>query len=334
MGGILVDLVRLTIFILFLPLIIIFIGPLLMLAVLRGRQWMGPLTLDSTGYNLVGRVGIFMLGLAIWLLVWSGLVWLAFEAASPPAVIVQTPLPAPPATEPAVEPTATLTSTPIATAPTSTPTPTPVPPTPTPTPTLGPIIPSNVNTLTPTPVSPTPTPTPLFNETLATNTPLPTSNVVEVSPTVAATLTVADRQAVVATIEEGNLLLQNAISLANEDNIKKLEVIWQGRALTRVADFATGLYGRYAKPFTASFDFVVPPSISAQNSAGEVVITSREKWSYSGPSKTDEESFEFTYTVRLADEGWVITKYSYRNLPLPTPTTIPRDDFAAATPQN
>jgi hypothetical protein len=191
-----------------------------------------------------------------------------------------------------------------------------------------------VNTLTPTPVSPTPTPTPLFNETLATNTPLPTSNVVEVSPTVAATLTVADRQAVVATIEEGNLLLQNAISLANEDNIKKLEVIWQGRALTRVADFATGLYGRYAKPFTASFDFVVPPSISAQNSAGEVVITSREKWSYSGPSKTDEESFEFTYTVRLADEGWVITKYSYRNLPLPTPTTIPRDDFAAATPQN
>jgi hypothetical protein len=313
MGGILVDLVRLTIFILFLPLIIIFIGPLLMLAVLRGRQWMGPLTLDSTGYNLVGRVGIFMLGLAIWLLVWSGLVWLAFEAASPPAVIVQTPLPAPPATEPAVEPTATLTSTPIATAPTSTPTPTPVPPTPTPTPTLGPIIPSNV---------------------LATNTPSPTSDVGEVSPTVAATLTVADRQAVVATIEEANLLLQNAISLANEDNIKKLEAIWQGRALTRVADFATELYGRYAKPFTVSFDFMIPPRISAQSPAGDVVITSREKWSYRGPSKVDEESFEFTYTLRSVNEGWVITKYSYRNLPLPTPTTIPRDDFAAATPQN
>lgn len=334
MGAILVDLVRLIIFILLLPLVIIFIGPLLMLAVLRGRQWMGPITLDSTSYNVVGRVGIFLLGLAIWLLVWSGLVWLAFEATSLPPVIVQTPQPVPTATEPAIEPTATLTPAPTTTVPTNTPTPTPVPPTSTPTPTLGPIIPSSISTLTPTPVVPTSTPTPLFNETLATNTPVPTSNVGQVTATAAATLTAADRQAVVATIAEANLLLQNAISLANEDNIEKLEVIWRERALTRVADFATELYGRYAKPFNVSFEFMIPPRINSQNSAGEVVAISREKWRYRGPSGVDEESFEFTYTLRAGAGGWVITKYSYRNLPLPTPTTIPQADVAAATPQN
>ncbi len=336
------DLVRLIILILFLPLIIIFIGPLLVLAVFRGRQRMGPITLSSTHYNWVGRIGIFMLGLAIWLLVWSGLAWLVVSATSLVPVMVQIPPTEAAVIELVVEPTMMLTPSPSVVPATSTQTPTPAPPTPTftpsPTPTLGPIVPAAqvTPTATPTPVptstpGPTFTPTPLFNEILATNTPNAVLTATGTRPILRATFTPAERQAAIDTLEEANVLLRNAIGQANEENIEKLGEIWRGQGLVKTIDFASELYERYAKPFTVSFEYMTPPRISEEAAAGELVVTSREQWRYGGPTMVNEEAFEFIYTLSPEDGRWVITKYSYRNLPLPTPTAILLDNPATAT---
>ena len=105
----LADLVRLILLILFLPIVLIFIGPLLILAVLRGCQPMGPITLDTSRYSTVGRVGALALGILLWLVVWGGLAWFVLYAFSPLNVITSASrtVPTP------VTPQATPTSTPI-----------------------------------------------------------------------------------------------------------------------------------------------------------------------------------------------------------------------------
>jgi len=324
--AVLADLVRLIILILFLPLIIIFIGPFLVISVLRGRQGMGPITLDSTRYDFAGRAGIFMLGLAIWILVWSGLAWLGLNAVLPAPVAVQPPLPG--ADIPTAGLMLTFTPAPSATPVTRTPTLTPVPPTstltPTPTPTLGPIIPVPAPPGAPAVVF---TSTPLFNEKPAANTPTPNA-VLTVTPlfpipTITVTLVLTGRQAAIDTLEEANKLLRNAIALANKENIENLGAVWRDRALTNIADFASELYGRYAKPFSVDFEYISPPTIRDRLSNGDIVVISRERWRYGGPTAVDEEAFEFVYTFSQREGRWVITKYSYKNLPLSTPTTIP-----------
>ena len=71
----LADFGRLVLLILLLPLILILIGPLLILAAIRGHQPLGPITLDTARYKPVARTGAFILGLLLWLLVWGGLAW-------------------------------------------------------------------------------------------------------------------------------------------------------------------------------------------------------------------------------------------------------------------
>jgi hypothetical protein len=132
-----------------------------------------------------------------------------------------------------------------------------------------------------------------------------------------------DRQAAVASLEEANLLLQEAIGLANEENLEALGTIWQDEALTGITGFASELYDRYAKPLTVGFEYLSPPRITGQNSANEILVTTTEQWSYGGPTTVNQESFEFTYTLTQKDGRWVITNYRFLNLPLPTPTTIP-----------
>lgn len=68
----LADLGRLIILILLLPLILILIGPFLVLAVLRGKQQLGPIVLNAARYDTLGRAGIFMLGISAWALVGAG----------------------------------------------------------------------------------------------------------------------------------------------------------------------------------------------------------------------------------------------------------------------
>lgn len=333
---------RLAILVLLLPVILIFVGPLLVLAALRGSQGMGPITWDTSRYDTAGRLGILMLGMALWLLVWVGLVWLfltnpsfqpvlaqilpptpapelAAEATSPPAASpTQPPLDTP---TPLVINTETSTSTPAQPdAPTASPTSTltPLPPTPTPPNTLTPVLAGSPTvalieeteeaTLTPSPTATRPSPT-----ATATATPA-------VTPTPQPTPTFGERQAALETVRNGNALLREAISLANEENIANLETVWEGKALTVIEKFALDLNDRYTRrPLTVAFEYVRPPAIETQPETGQLVVTSQENWSYSGPTTTYREAFEFIYSLERVNGRWMITTYTFRNLPTPRP---------------
>ena len=89
----------LVVAILLLPIFLIIIGPLLVLAAVRGRQSVGPIMLNSSQYGAAGRIGALMLGLGLWLLIWGGLVWVIVNGLLPsstPTVAVATPTLAPP----------------------------------------------------------------------------------------------------------------------------------------------------------------------------------------------------------------------------------------------
>jgi hypothetical protein len=337
----------LILLILFLPLFVIFIGPLLVLAALRGRQPVGPIILNTLRYGIVGRVGAFMLGLAIWILVWSGLTWVVINGLLPSSTVAVLPFPTSttasvniptPLTERLPSPSPGVGTEGFDTGPQGE-TPTPLPPTFTVTPTLlsststpGSIATVSVATSIFTPLVDS---TPPLTKTPITGTPEPTPSPVsdrsadseqfEISETDVLTspLTRAEEQAVIAAVEEGNLLLREAISLANQENIQKLETVWRGRALTKAQDFVVDIYGRYIKPFDVQFEYVISPTLSNQSTQGQVIVVSQETWIYEGPTKAEREAFEFTYTLNKEDGRWVITQYGYRNLPTPVPTATP-----------
>lgn len=328
---ILIDLGRLIIFILLLPIAIILIGPLLVLAVFRGQQRMGPIVLNSSRYDIVGRIGILMLGLAIWLLVWSGLLWFALLATSP-SVLVGIPFIGPNISELIDEPTPTvvLPTVRVVTSPSVTPTAQPE---------TSPEVSPTIET-----ISPTSTPSVTKAATQVINTPTPelspaptsttrSTRTVTAAPTSLGqpSFTSADEESVIETITEANLLLQNAITLPSEENLANLGVIWQDRALTKVERFATEQYERYRKPFSAQFEFIISPTISEEGS-DQIIVTSRERWSYGGVSNTNEESFDFVYTLIQKDDRWVIIYYSYRNLPSPTPANVSPTGTVTVTP--
>ena len=318
MRNILTGLGCFILFILLLPLGLIFSGPLLILAALRGRQPAGPITLDTEQYGLPGRLAALLAGLALWLLVWGGLAWvivngflvepkIAGEARTPPAPLVMaTPNNLLPTTLPSPTPRletqpSTFTPTPVLSTPTLSATSMPTALSSTPALTVTPAIGAVTSTVTPTPLPPA-------NQAGLTLTPIITTP-----------LTPADRDTIVATVEEGNLLLREALSLANEQNLQKLETVWQGQALTKAQNFAADIYRRYAKPFEVKFEYLSQPVIN-QNEAGRLTVISRETWTYQGQKGVENESFEFVYTLARADEHWVIIQYSYRNLPTPTVT--------------
>jgi len=319
---------------LFLPLGLIFIGPLLVLAVVRGRQPVGPITLNTLRYGPLGRLGALLLGMALWLLVWSGLGWVfvnGFLAAPPvvdmpsvtPAAVVSSPVPTMPAKFQGETPLPS---------PTTASTPTPLPP-------IEPSPPeAGSETSTPTPLALTPSPTsrpgstPVVTVTMVVSTPTPSAQPASASnsgqttlkDTISLTspLTLAGREAAVATVKEGNRLLREAISLANQDNLQKLDAVWQGQALTKAQNFAADIYRRYAKPFDVQFEYLTPPTLG-QNLIGQVIIVSQETWIYQGRSGVERDSFEFTYTLTQENDRWFITQYSYHNLSLPAPTATP-----------
>ncbi len=339
------DFFRLVGFVLFLIVVIIFIGPLLILSVIRGQQKIGPITFNSSQYNSAGRAGMLMLGLALWVLLWGGAALLALNMLVPPvstptvaqALAIETPQTAPPTATPTTV-TDTPTPVPVDTpTPEDTLTPTPVLPTKTPEPTS---TPTPADTPTPSPPTDTPTATPLFNESLVTSTDVPGADAeAETLPTATSratspagsrlnitpqpTLTIVERNQVIAAVQEGNKLLRDAVALANQDNLNNLEGVWQGKALAVVEEFATDLYDRYTQPFTVDFEYISPPVVGNPVGQGQVGVTSREKWSYGGPSDVHEEAFEFIYTLKKQDDEWIIIWYSYRNLPVPSSTPTP-----------
>ncbi len=366
----LADLVRLILLILFLPLILILIGPLLILAVWRGHQPMGPIMLDTSRYSPVGRVSAFGLGVVLWLLVWGSLAWLMFTAFSPVTILTALSPSAPAtvalpetATPTPIPPTPTLVTIVELTSSPATPTPlsvisTPTQPAPSPTPSETPTPPSVVSTPTQPAPSPTPsdTPTPLVPTVTSTSTPEPSPSATPTSsletltpvplasPTIPltrpnngtatatrtispqATLTVAERKAVAGTVEEGNILLREAITDASPEKLQQMETIWRGLALQVARNFAVKIHEQYAKPVQVQFEYLEPPTVDQASARAEVTVTSRERWSYGGPTQTDkEEVFDFIYTLAQEDGRWLIIRYTYRNVsatstPIPTPS--------------
>ena len=342
----LADLVRLILLILFLPLILIFIGPLLILAVFRGHQPMGPIPLDMSRYGSVGRIGAFILGVVLWGLVWGGLLWLMLNAFIPLTAVTAVPSVAPATVAPSdtptpspVPPTPTLvtivelTSSPLTPTPVGVvDTPSPLPSTPTPIDTAVPVSPTALPTAT-AQATPTVTPSPLpATPTLQPPTPQPTDLVqssatqAAARPTISpqATLTLAERRAVVEVVEEGNILLREAITDGSEEKLQQMEAIWQGLALRVARNFAIETHAKYAKPVQVQYEYIKSPTVDPESSQAEVVVTSREKWTYGGPTQTDkEEIFDFIYTLTEKDGRWLISRYTYRNLPSSTTTPAP-----------
>lgn len=310
-----------------LPLGLLFIGPLLTLAALRGVQQVGPLILNPSQQGVGGRIRALILGLLLWLAVWGGLAVLLGRAGLPaigsvssltlqtgvaPTLPVASPPPSPTRT-PSASPMPQATSTPTRPEREETPpaspslTPSPMPPTRTPT----------SPTATTKPLSPSPAPSPT-----ATPTPLPAP---------IATLSPEETSKAISTVESANELLRAAVIEPSIGNLAELENLWRGEALAKAQAFAQDLYQRYLRPLEVTFTYILPPVALEGTSSDSAIVISSESWTYTGPRASYRESFEFTYTLSRQDEGWVITEYGYRNVPsslppgegIPTPISTP-----------
>ncbi len=135
------------------------------------------------------------------------------------------------------------------------------------------------------------------------------------SPAPVATLSPAQEREAIAAVEAANELLRDAVIQPSIGNLAELEVLWQGEALAKAQAFAQDLYSRYLRPLDVTFSYLHPPVVRARPSSDTAIVTSTEVWTYAGPHASRRESFEFTYTLSQQDDGWVITNYSYRNVP-------------------
>jgi hypothetical protein len=337
-----------VVFILF-PLSLLLIGPLLVLAALRGVQRIGPIVFEPERSGVGGRILALLLGLTLWLVIWGGLVLLvgpvlpaltpagempgATAAASAPTKTPRptfTPSPAPPpatsAPTLASQPLATSTPAPLPPA-TDTPvlapaTSTPEPPPATDTPAPAPVTATPVPIPSPTPVPPTATPT--RPPTASAQPPLGTP-----APTVTPVATLAPDQAAqaIAVVEKANDLLRAAVVEPSLGNLAALETAWRGDALRDAQAFAQDLSRRYVRPLEVTFVYLSPPSAREGILPDTAVVTSAETWTYAGPRSSRSESFEFTYTMAPQDSSWIIIAYSYHNVPggavMPSPTSTP-----------
>ncbi len=275
-----------------------------------------------------------MLGLALWLLIWSGLLWVGLLYVSPTSSIAQLLFPAPAPTATAT-PVPTETGTPIITA------------SPTPTATQGtsvlvsipvtetvPVIPSNTpsatNTVIDLPtitntsviITPTDTSKPSNTPTL-TLSPAPTSTQSVTTPTIEITSTndqsQLDEETIQAILEEGNAILLAAITETTDGNLEQLQTVWRGRALTKAENFVTDTNNRFSANTVIELEYLSPLNISPYSTERQVVVLIQENWRYQGTVRTYEEQFEFIYTLTQDDGEWVISDYTYRNLPTESP---------------
>ena len=329
-----------------LPLAVLVIGPLLTLAALRGRQRIGPITLEPGRRGMAGRIGALLLGVVVWLVVWGGLAMILAWAlptvggrrsasilqmnvtpTQPPVVATLTPTPAPPATpQPLASPIPTLAQTEEAPTPSPSVTPSPIPSTSTP------ILPTATATPVPPTSKPLPTVTPMPMPPASTS--LPTATLTSL-PTPVATLSQEQASEAIAAVEAANELLRTAVGEPSIGNLAELETLWKGEALAKAQAFAQNLSQRYLRPLEVTFIYYRSPEAFEGNSPDTAFVISTEAWNYSGPRSSHRESFKFSYTLRRQNEGWVITDYAYGYAPgvlptseeatsitIPTPTTI------------
>jgi hypothetical protein len=323
------DLLRLVyLVVVILPLTLLLIGPALALAALRGRQEIGPIVLKPSRRGTVGRIGTLLLGLLVWLLVWgslaavvSGVILPAMGRSSSSAVKAEVTLAAP------LEiPTATPlpTSLPLAT-PTA-----PIPPTATHSPQQEEAISSPSpapSPLPPTPTSPTATPVP----------PTPTfaaSPTATLAPAVTppATLSPQEEREAIAAIEAANELLRTAVTESSIGNLAALETLWRGKALVKAQAFAQDFNQRYLRPLEVTCVYLAPPRAVKGDLPDTAYVISAEAWTYAGPKSTQDESFEFTYSLRREGEGWVIIDYDYGYTGISSPSSEEAEPTATPAP--
>jgi len=342
------------------PLTLLLIGPLLVLAALRGVQRVGPIVFEPDRSGVGGRILALLLGLTLWLVVWGGLALLigpAMPTLAPAgeAVGVTAVAPAPTRTP---RPTFTPNPAPVSTSSAQPSFGTPEPPSATSAPTLAPEPPATDTPLpapatsTPAPLPPPATDTPVPAQATSTPAPLPSPTPVPptATPTQPPTATPApiatpiamlapDQAArAIAVVEKANDLLRAAVVEPSIGNMAALETAWRGDALKDAQAFAQDLSRRYVRPLEVTFVYLNPPSAREGILPDTAVVTSTEVWTYTGSLSTRSESFEFSYTLAPQDSSWMIIAYSYRNLPggvampSPTPTPEPITSTTVITP--
>ena len=333
------ELIRLAfLIVVILPLSLLFIGPLLVLAALRGRQHIGPFVLDPGRWGAAVRVQALLLGLLAWLIVWGGLAllltWIGLPRVSGLVTYLPQGLAAPTSAPAAPTPTATplpevilepsaqagpsLEASPSAPAPAASATPIAMQPSPTPE--------ASTPTPTPVPASPTPTLAPPTPTALATPIPVATP-APELTPTPLPAATLApwlrpigtpspqEAAELVAAVEAANELLRTAVLDTSIANLALMETLWQGQALARAQAFVQDLDQRYQTLQGVNVSYRLPQVVLGGAEADTALVISTETWVYQGRLSSYEETFEFTYILARQDEGWVITDYRYANAP-------------------
>jgi hypothetical protein len=338
-----------VIFILF-PLSLLLIGPLLVLAALRGVQRAGPIVFEPERSGVGGRILALLLGLTLWLVVWGGLALLIGPALPALTPAGEMPGATAAASAPTKTPRPTFTPSPAPPSATATPEPPPATSAPSAQPPLGTLTPEPLATDTPAPVpaTSTPLPPPATDTPVpapATSTPVPSPTPVPTrpptatpAPTVTPVATLVPDQAAqaIAVVEKANDLLRAAVVEPSLGNLAALETAWRGDALRDAQAFAQDLSRRYVRPLEVTFVYLSPPSAREGILPDTAVVTSAETWTYTGPHSSRSESFEFTYTMAPQDDSsWIIIAYSYRNLPggvaLPSPATSTPEPITSTT---
>jgi hypothetical protein len=297
-----------------LPLTLLLIGPLLILAALRGMQHIGPIVLNPGRRGAAGRFGALLLGVIAWLAIWGGLAFVLAPAGLPGmqslslsellAKGAPTAAPLVPSPTAVLVPSPTVLATPVLV------------------PTASPSPQASLPGSSPTPAPPPATATRVLPAVTATRlpatpTPAPTVTTTAGSPPALAPQPAAEA---IAAVEEANQLLAEAAMDPSISNLAALEVAWQDRALSKAQAFARQLYQEYPHPLQVTFAYLEPPTAQEGDASDTAVVTSIEAWTYTAPRTSHTEAFEFIYTLEQRDQGWVITNYTYRNAPTAAPT--------------
>jgi cytoskeletal protein RodZ len=295
-----IDLSRLLLLIILLPLILLVAGPLLVGAALVGRISLGALQLRPGKYYRGGRILAFSLGVIIWGLSWGSAAWIWQQPIPIVSSVSMTPL-----AIQAVSPTATNTSPPV-TSPIS----------PTATATTSPSTATSIPSPSPTRVPPSPTLT-IATPTATRVVPSPTT-----MPTIAPSPSISLQQNDLAqTLIEANKSLIQYLQAPNSENQTLLEAFWADDALLEVQAFAQKINVKYQRPLTITYTLIDEPIITPIDNTA-VTVRSREFWEYEDLNGTKESLSDYEYTLQVKNGGWVITRYQFKVLSLPT-TTLP-----------
>ncbi len=304
-----IDLIRLLLLVILLPLILFMIGPLLVIAAIRGSITLGALQLRPGKYYHWGRIWAFSLGIILWVFIWGGIVqfW-------PPNFSMPTRLPTWIKTGETIE---TIIQQIVG------PTTPQVSPSPTSTVALTATVASATATHTPLPsltVTPLPSPTAIATATISA-TLLPTRSTALSQTVPSPTLFPLQQDELTQVLDEANTLLIQYLQAPIPAQEAALKTIWIGDALHEIQTFAQTISVKYQTPLTITYRIIGTPTITSTG-ASSVTIETREFWTFEDADAKKESLSNYVYTLQAKSGGWNIVSYQFNVLPLPT-TPIP-----------